>query len=220
MSVYHNGNVGIGGDAQVTPPNEKLDVVDGNVRIRTINANIGNSNVDKLVVADSNGVLKTLPKPNPVLTGGDLTDAIPTEVNVTVTPAEGVKTQNLITFPFTLTQRSLVTFNYQLTFNIPGLSNGSLTNTMKIIRSYLTFTAGPIPLNQTFGFQVSPISAGNGRPGLFVHSAGDILLLEPGSYTVQLTGNVVNTVIAGDPDLSVNFGLASDRFTVIAMPVY
>ncbi|WP_282628876.1 beta strand repeat-containing protein [Empedobacter sedimenti] len=47
--------VGIG----TTTPSEALEVT-GNVRINTINANVGASGVDRQVVADSNGVLKTI----------------------------------------------------------------------------------------------------------------------------------------------------------------
>lgn len=60
MSVYHNGNVGIGGNPNTTPAAERLDVVEGNVRVRTINTNVGNGTTDRRVVADANGILKTI----------------------------------------------------------------------------------------------------------------------------------------------------------------
>lgn len=50
------GNIGIGTNA----PTEKLDVANGNVRVRDINTNVGNGATDRTVVADANGVLKTL----------------------------------------------------------------------------------------------------------------------------------------------------------------
>lgn len=220
MSVYHNGNVGIAGNPNTDPATEKLDIVEGNVRVRTINANTGNSDTDRLVVADSNGILKTVPKSNPLLTGGTLTDAIASITTITATagaPDNGNKVQSLTSYSFTLTQKSLVTFNYQLSFSVP---TSGLTNTMKIVRSYLAFTAGSMPLNQPFGYESTSHNATTGRPGFFYHTANESLLLQPGSYTVQLYGNAVNTTSASDPDFSVEFGGGSDRFTVIAIPVY
>ncbi len=52
------GNVGVATNA----PTERLDVGVGNVRVRTINSNIGSS-ADRPVVADNSGVLKTLSNP-------------------------------------------------------------------------------------------------------------------------------------------------------------
>ncbi len=54
FSVTSSGNVGVG----TITPSEKLDVANGNIRVRDINTNIGGSS-DKLVVTDKNGVLKT-----------------------------------------------------------------------------------------------------------------------------------------------------------------
>ncbi len=68
MSVYHNGNVGIGGNPNTTPAAERLDVVEGNVRVRTINTNVG-ATTDKAVVADATGVLKTVSLPAGALIG-------------------------------------------------------------------------------------------------------------------------------------------------------
>jgi len=50
------GNVGIG----TTNPTDKLDIASGNARIRNINSNIGVGGTDRVVVADANGVLKTI----------------------------------------------------------------------------------------------------------------------------------------------------------------
>jgi len=54
--ITGNANVGIG----TTSPTEKLDVASGNARIRNINSNIGTGGTDRVVVADANGVLKTI----------------------------------------------------------------------------------------------------------------------------------------------------------------
>ena len=52
----NTGQVGIG----TTTPSQNLDVATGNVRVRTINTNVGNGTTDRRVVADANGVLKTI----------------------------------------------------------------------------------------------------------------------------------------------------------------
>lgn len=52
------GNVGLG--FQSSLPLERLDVYSGNIRIRDINSNAGSSTVDKVVVANPQGVLKTV----------------------------------------------------------------------------------------------------------------------------------------------------------------
>ena len=56
MRITGTGNVGI---ATPDDPSEKLDIADGNLRVRNINTNLGTSS-DKVVVADANGVLKTV----------------------------------------------------------------------------------------------------------------------------------------------------------------
>ncbi|MDP9962059.1 hypothetical protein [Chryseobacterium lathyri] len=54
--VTNSGQIGIG----TISPTEKLDISSGNARIRAINSNIGTGGVDRIVVADANGVLKTI----------------------------------------------------------------------------------------------------------------------------------------------------------------
>ncbi|MCW3160833.1 hypothetical protein [Chryseobacterium oryctis] len=56
LTILKNGNIGT--DLAIAPT-ERLDIGSGNVRIRDINANTGTSG-DKYVVADANGVLKTV----------------------------------------------------------------------------------------------------------------------------------------------------------------
>ncbi|MFD2037530.1 hypothetical protein ACFSKL_22240 [Belliella marina] len=64
MQVYHSGNIGIGLNANTNPASERLDVGTGNIRIRDINTNVGVGGQDRQVVADANGVLKTLDQGN------------------------------------------------------------------------------------------------------------------------------------------------------------
>ncbi|GAA5083817.1 hypothetical protein GCM10023210_02900 [Chryseobacterium ginsengisoli] len=56
VAITSAGNLGVGTIA----PTEKLDIATGNVRIRTINSNIGVGGTDRAVVADANGILKTI----------------------------------------------------------------------------------------------------------------------------------------------------------------
>lgn len=62
VTVLKNGNTGIGiaGTEAAAKPTERLDIGSGNVRIRDINSNAGVGGTDRMVVADANGVLKTL----------------------------------------------------------------------------------------------------------------------------------------------------------------
>lgn len=66
LSLYTNGTekatLTPGGNFGIatTAPTERLDVATGNIRIRDINTNIGNGTTDRVVVADTNGILKTL----------------------------------------------------------------------------------------------------------------------------------------------------------------
>lgn len=53
------GNVGI----NTSTPTERLDVANGNVRIRDINTNVGVNTTDRAAVSDATGVLKTINTP-------------------------------------------------------------------------------------------------------------------------------------------------------------
>lgn len=64
FAVTNAGRVGVG----TTAPTQKVDVADGNVRVRNINNTPGVA-TDKFVVADPNGVLKTVPAPSFSLSG-------------------------------------------------------------------------------------------------------------------------------------------------------
>ncbi|RWW96753.1 autotransporter outer membrane beta-barrel domain-containing protein [Flavobacterium cerinum] len=58
MRITGEGNIGIDQNF----PTERLDIGTGNVRVRGINANAGTAG-DKIVVADANGILKTIAAP-------------------------------------------------------------------------------------------------------------------------------------------------------------
>lgn len=57
-NIYQNANIGIG-DFSAALPTERLDISSGNIRIRDINSVTGTA-VDKVIVADATGVLKTV----------------------------------------------------------------------------------------------------------------------------------------------------------------
>lgn len=59
LTILRNGKTGL----SQSVPTETLDVGVGNVRVRDINSNTGSLATDKYVVADSNGVLKTVAVP-------------------------------------------------------------------------------------------------------------------------------------------------------------
>src|SRR5690554_4702412 len=57
LTILKNGNVGIANEA--IAPTERVDVGSGNVRVRDINT-VAGTTTDKIVVADTDGVLKTI----------------------------------------------------------------------------------------------------------------------------------------------------------------
>ncbi|MCH7400157.1 hypothetical protein MM236_19340 [Belliella sp. DSM 107340] len=62
LTVMKNGNTGIGiiGNQATDIPTQMLDIGSGNVRVREINDNNGDTATDRVVVADEDGVLKTI----------------------------------------------------------------------------------------------------------------------------------------------------------------
>lgn len=62
LTILRNGKTGL----SASIPTETLDVGVGNVRVRNINTNTGSLATDKYVVADTDGVLKTVSAPSPV----------------------------------------------------------------------------------------------------------------------------------------------------------
>src|SRR5690554_5420245 len=62
ITVLKSGDTGIGiaGTEAAAKPTERLDIGSGNVRVREINTVAGSAATDKIVVADADGVLKTI----------------------------------------------------------------------------------------------------------------------------------------------------------------
>lgn len=216
-SFSGTGNVGIG----TNNPTEKLDVGTGNVRVRTINTNIGTATTDNIVVADSNGVLKTIPKQNTVLFGGDFVDISPNFVEIT---SSGVAVRNTIKeVTFTVDYPSLVTFDYQLSYTIRDMANLGDGKTRRI-DSELQFTAVPsgstIPIDTFFaaiGIPLAFSSVDKSVAGQYYFNGSQTLKLIPGNYTIKLTGGVYSPIIA---PFTVRFGETPlDFLTITAQTI-
>lgn len=64
------------GSNALVPATERLDVTQGNVRIRNINSSVGSLTTDRIVVSDTSGVLKTVPVTSvDTIVGNEVTDA-------------------------------------------------------------------------------------------------------------------------------------------------
>lgn len=228
MSVYHNGNVGIGGNPNGTPAAEKLDVVDGNVRVRTINTNVGNGTTDRLVVADANGVLKTIPKQNSVIYGGDFVDISPLVTVTAPSAPSSIVRSTIEKVAFTIDYESLVTFDYQLSYVVPNTTLISVADgRVRRVVSELRFTSVPaassIPTNVLFAGHGVPFivnSPSENVPGVFYLNGSQTLRLTPGNYEIDLVGGVQNNNLSGGPDFTVNFAnTALDFLTITAKAI-
>jgi len=209
------GNVGI----NTATPTEQLDIGSGNVRIRDVNTNNGDSTTDKLIVADSNGVLKTVTKQPSLLQGGTFTDQVTT--TRTATSVNGVNDiVDMMSKTFTIDKTSVVNFSYQLSWNIPSLS-GLNEAGLKKVGAYLSFTGLPAgsSLSVTpFAYQSIPlnVTANLGIAGFYIFSSSHTLELMPGTYTVTLRGEFRNPTTT---NRSIDFGGANDFLTITAISV-
>lgn len=216
ITKAQTGNVGI----NTAAPTETLDVANGNVRIRDINTNNGDSNTDRLVVANSIGVLKTVTKQPSLLQGGNFTDQITTTQRAT--SANGSNNiVDMMSKTFTVDKLSIVNFSYQLSWNIPSLS-GLNEPGLKRVGSYLSFTGLPSGSSLSaspFAYQSIPlnVTANLGIQGFYTFSGSHTLQLTPGIYTVTLRGEFRNPPTN---DRSIDFGgSTSDFLTITAVGV-
>ncbi|WP_025761171.1 hypothetical protein [Dyadobacter tibetensis] len=218
MTILQNSFTGIGitGTEAAAKPTQMLDVGTGNVRVRDINTVAGGVS-DKMVVADANGVLKTMPKQNTLLVGGDLSDAL-SVVTITNTPAAATYNTSLLnSYSIVITQKSLVTFSYDVSFTV----NDAADNKARFIETYFDIASKPagsnLALNSAFAHVRVPYStATGGIPGFYHNSSSSRLVLEPGTYTVNITGGFYTPASGGG---TVIFGgAANDHVTIVADP--
>ena len=98
MKIEGNGNIGI----NESNPTEKLDVGNGNVRIRDINTITGSITTDKMIVADVDGVLKTISTSNlivePWQVQGTTTQATTNAQNIYQTGAVAIGANTIPSF--------------------------------------------------------------------------------------------------------------------------
>ncbi len=215
MKIMENGLIGIG----ASNPTERLDIGVGNVRVRDINTNLGTAATDKIVVADANGVLKTIPKQNALLFGGDLLDAVATTTSTAAASSASAVSTNLKTVNFTVDYPSLVTFDYTLSYSIPNIGTLSDGFVRRIAAGlFFTTSATPsIPTNQSFAFNSLPLTvtgASGNIPGFYYFTGSQTLKLNAGTYDITLFGNVRNSGQSAVP-FSVEFGSAPSDFIAI-----
>jgi hypothetical protein len=211
--LLDNGNFGLG----TTSPSEKLDVSGGNVRVRDINSLSGENLTVKKVVADSNGLLRTLPSQEPELVGNYGIDNI---AGATATATESVPASDVTlgTYTFTVTARSLVNIIYNCGYSFPNILNESNGKT-KRVKTFCDFTSVPassnISVGTVFAHSAIPVTfsgstTGSNLVGTYISTSSASLVLSPGVYTVRLVGNAA---IAGNQantqglgTFTVNFG--------------
>lgn len=201
-------------------PTEALDVAKGNVRVREINTNQGNVN-NKRVVADANGVLKTLPNQSPVLVGGDLNHPY-NPVSVTTNNVSNSVTAIVRTFSFTLQQQSLVTFEHVLTASTtgPNWSDGS----RRALETSIEITSAPSSASNFLNKEMClssisiPGNTGPGISGVWRIGGSQTLLLPVGTYTAIVQGKIQANSNASN--VSATFGTGdAGRLTVTAIPM-
>lgn len=213
--VTNAGQIGIG----TTTPSQNLDVAIGNARVRNINTNIGDAITDKIVVADANGVLKTIPKQNSLIFGGDLSDAVTSSTLTRPALNSTATSSNLRTVNFTVDYTSLVTLDYTISYNIPNINDLS-DGFVRSLSSGFTFSSSAtpsVPTGTIFAANSIPIttssSTGN-LPGFYYLSGSQTLRLNPGSYQLNLFGSIRNSGVSSVP-FSVEFGSAATDFITI-----
>lgn len=131
--VFAQTNTGIG----TITPTERLDVGTGNVRVRNINTVSGNVITDNIVVADANGVLKTIPNNFPVLAAialktTNMATSIPANTYTTIIFDSAPKTQtafvtyNVASGIYTVARAGFYNISTFVNYNIPtGLTAGT-----------------------------------------------------------------------------------------------
>ena len=219
--IKDNGNVGIGTSAPTSILHTK-----GAIRLEDLADSDANGRV---ITADADGNLaaKALSTFYPkILIGGDASDAVTTVV--TATASSGNKgTANIKDVTFSLAKKSVVYISADISFavreNAEPESNVTTgyNNIIDIRAKFSGVPAGsPIATNKVVLYaRTRFLSADDlGYAGFYTVNGKTSLVLEPGSYTLQLEGSV--TVPEADTTgLKVKFGGGSfDRIDITSFP--
>jgi hypothetical protein len=234
INIFTYSQVGIA----TQTPTETFDV-EGTARIRSLplngTTNTINTKIDgtksnakdqtftaiKTVVSDNNGVIGTLnylPAQNSVIiTGANGTDAIMTSKTASSKNGVAGTTPPLLTKVFTLNKKSMVTFSYNLSVGDITTSTGAslMDGTSKRLASRLLLN-GSVIINEGIPFSNSGSYYAS---GYFYLNGSRTILLNAGSYTLNIEGNVF--AWAGDNiGITATFGGTSDdQLDIIAVPV-
>lgn len=242
MRVTGTGEIGI----NTTGPTEKLDN-NGTTRLRVLPQNGANNVIHttsdgsasgaqnqtftavNTVVADANGVLGKLPYLPPlpvVMAGANGADATGSS-SITVRSINDVQGEASLTQrTFNVTKKSLVTFSFSVGISSIQQYNGtsSLSDGIsKQIGSRLIFSAVPAGSSYTAGNTIVrsaiPFTTAsvNSAYGYFYLNGTEILVLTPGSYTVDLRGYVY----AKDNGQGISglFDGGVDSLNIVAIPM-
>lgn len=132
MTILTNGNVGIGieGTEVAAKPTQRLDIGSGSVKIRDINTNVGASN-DRIVVADADGILKTLKASMPKFFYMP-SIIVPTSEEQMIAPNSGAVVGD--TFDDSTRQGTINLYGrYQAQFGSPMRSNAGATTNLPVL---------------------------------------------------------------------------------------
>src|SRR5690606_26401425 len=124
--ITGEGNMGIA----TNDPTERLDIGSGNMRIRDINTNVGDAD-DRIVVADEDGVLKSLKAAMPKFFYMP-SIIVPTSEEQLNNPASGQVTGDA--FDDNTLQGTINLYGrYEAQFGTPMVSNGGSTTTLPVL---------------------------------------------------------------------------------------
>ncbi|WP_390454831.1 hypothetical protein [Chryseobacterium sp. Alg-005] len=166
FTVTNNGKVGIG----TITPTENLDVSSGNVRVRNINSNVGIGGTDRVVVADGDGVLKTI----------DFTAYSLFHARLAANQNVGASTITTLLFSTPLATSPFYSYNTStgvLTFNQPG---------NYLVTLQASFASAPAGTQLLIGVRPNPDANYLGRGSHYNATATSATVGELMNYTTVL----------------------------------
>jgi len=186
--VTSTGSLGLG----TTAPTQKIDVAAGNVRVRDINTTVGVGGVDRAVVADANGVLKTIDFANYALFHARLAANINLPAD-TVVPL--IFAAPIATSPF----YGYNTTTGVVTFNSPGnylvTMQGSFTN---------------MPAGTQLVLGVRPFPDAN-----YIGRASSYSSTQPGSSTIGQVMGYTTMIVVPSAGYQVRFTCAANQTSTV-----